>query len=165
MKIETLLKFRDIKIFFFDLEGVLLNDNSPHEKCVGAIEKYCQNFNRLGAGFGIVTAREDDELIRSLKAVKGCFVISGSVAKVSRTDKFLKSISIDYDNVFYMGDELLDVPLLQKCGLSCAPKRARREVKRVVSFTSSSDRCEDVLKEIFNHFKKSKEPASRATKH
>jgi 3-deoxy-D-manno-octulosonate 8-phosphate phosphatase (KDO 8-P phosphatase) len=165
MKIETLLKFRDIKLFFFDLDGVLLNDAASAEKSIAAISKYSRNFIQLGAGFGIITAREEDDVIGRIKLIEGCFVISGSVAKVNRTDKLLKSLSIDFKNVFYMGDGLLDIPLLQKCGLSCAPKHARREVRRVVSFTSSSEKSEDVLKEILNYFKKSKEPASRATKH
>ncbi|PKL82980.1 MAG: hypothetical protein CVV24_07335 [Ignavibacteriae bacterium HGW-Ignavibacteriae-3] len=165
MKIETLLKFRDVKFFLFDLEGVLLHNGASSEKCLSSIAAACRTLNELGCNFGIVTARDDDELIKSLKSIDGCHVLSGSVAKVSMTDLFLKSRSVDYKHVFYMGDELLDIPLLQKCGLSCAPKHARREVKRVVSFISSSEKCEELLMEIINHYKKSKEPAGRATQH
>jgi len=164
MKSEVLLKIREIKLFLFDLEGVLLNGSMSIEKCVGSISKMCNDFNHLGIKFGIVTARSEDELIRKLKAINSCIVLSGSIAKVTMTDKFLLSHSINYKDVFYMGDDLLDIPLLQKCGLSCAPKSARREVKRAVSFTTSADGCEEMLNEIFNYLKKIKEPASRATK-
>jgi 3-deoxy-D-manno-octulosonate 8-phosphate phosphatase (KDO 8-P phosphatase) len=115
--------------------------------------------------FGIVTARADDKLIKKLKSFENCYVLNGSLAKVSMTNEFLLSNSIDYQNVFYMGDGILDIPLLQKCGLSCAPKSARREVKRAVSFSTNADNCEEFLKEILSYYKKSKEPVSRATKY
>lgn len=165
MKSEVLSKIREIKLFLFDLEGVLLNGSMPIEKCFDSISKVCRDFNDLGIKFGIVTARSEDELIKKLKSIENCIVLAGSLAKVNMTDIFLRSHSINYKNVFYMGDDLLDIPLLQKCGLSCAPKGARREVKRAVSFTTSADNCEEMLNEIFNYLKKSKEPASRATKH
>ncbi len=165
MKIENLLKIREIKIFFFDLDGVLIHPDAANEKCAEAVEKYALSFLQLGALFGIVTAREEDELILRLKSIENCVVLAGSINKTENADRFLKSRSINYKNAFYMGDDLLDIPLLQKCGFSAAPKKARREVKRVVTFISSAEKCEDVLKEIYNNFKKSKEPASRATKH
>jgi 3-deoxy-D-manno-octulosonate 8-phosphate phosphatase (KDO 8-P phosphatase) len=165
MKTELLKKFREIKIFLFDLEGVLLNDESAAEKCLDFVAKICSDFKNLGVMFGIVTARTDDKLIKKLKTIDNCFVLNGSLAKVSMTNEFLQTYSIDYQNVFYMGDGILDIPLLQKCGLSCAPKSARREVKRAVSFSSNSENCEELLNEILSYYKKSKEPASRATKY
>lgn len=165
MKSEVLLKFREIKLFLFDLEGVLLNNKMSVEKCFESISKACNDFNHLSLEFGIVTARSEDEFIKRLKSIDKCIVLAGSLAKVNMTDIFLRSHSINYQNVFYMGDDLLDIPLLQKCGLSCAPKSARREVKRAVSFTISADNCEETLNEIFNYLKKIKEPVSRATKH
>lgn len=165
MKSELLNKFREIKIFLFDLEGVLLNDGESIEKCTESVAKISNDFKQLGVMFGIVTARADDKLIKKLKSFENCYVLNGSLAKVSMTNEFLLSNSIDYQNVFYMGDGILDIPLLQKCGLSCAPKSARREVKRAVSFSTNADNCEEFLKEILSYYKKSKEPASRATKY
>ncbi len=165
MKSEVLFKMREIKLFLFDLEGVLLNGNMSLEKCFDSISKTNNSFNQLGVKFGIVTARSEDDLIIKLKTIDNCIVLAGSLAKVNMTDAYLYSHSIDYRNVFYMGDDLLDLPLLQKCGLSCAPKSARREVKRAVSFIASGDNCESMLNEIFNYIKKFKEPVSRATKH
>lgn len=165
MKSEVLSKIRNIKLFLFDLEGVLLHSGMPVEKCFDSISKISSDFNDLDLEFGIVTARSDDDFIEKLRSIDKCIVLSGSLAKVNMTDNYLHSRSIEYENVFYMGDELLDIPLLQKCGLSCAPKSARREVKRVVTFTVSADNCEDILNEIFSYLKKIREPASRATKY
>jgi 3-deoxy-D-manno-octulosonate 8-phosphate phosphatase (KDO 8-P phosphatase) len=139
MKSEVLSKIREIKLFLFDLEGVLLNSSTSLEKCFDSISKVSNDFSQHGLRFGIVTARSEDEFIKKLKSIDNCIVLAGSLAKVDMTDNYLHSHSINYQNVLYMGDDLLDIPLLQKCGLSCAPKSARREVKRAVSFTTSAD--------------------------
>ncbi|MHB8931004.1 MAG: HAD hydrolase family protein [Melioribacteraceae bacterium] len=165
MKNELLNKFSEIKIFLFDLDGVLMHDGESIEKCTDSVAKICGDFKQMNIMFGIVTARAEDKLINKLKTIENCSVLNGSLDKVSMTNEFLLSKSIDYKNVFYMGDGILDIPLLQKCGLSCAPKSARREVKRAVSFSINADNCEELLKEILSYYKKSKEPASRATKY
>jgi len=163
MKTEVLARINGIKLFLFDLEGVLHNDNSEEEKCVDSITKMCFEFNALGLKFGIVTGRKEDGLIDSIKSIPGCIVLAGSLAKVEVTDKLLHSLSLDYKDVFYMGDDLLDIPLLQKCGLSFAPKSARREVKRAATFTTSASGCEEILTEIYDFLKKIKEPAGSGT--
>lgn len=164
MKSELISKIREIKIFLFDLEGVLMHNGVLEENSVKAISHACKSFNQLGLIFGIITARTEDKLIRKLRAIEGCFILSSSLDKVSAADKFLSSRSVNYKNVFYMGDDLLDIPLLKKCGVSCAPKSSRREVKRVVNFIAHSDKCEDLLNEIIGYYKKSKETVSRAAK-
>ena len=108
----------------------------------------------MGARFGIVTSR-NDELVSKLKTHGDCIFLSASLNKVKMVDEMLKDKKVDYQNVFYIGDDLLDIPLLQKSGVSCVPRDGRREVKRVASFVSKSNSGE-VLQEIIDYFKESK---------
>lgn len=117
MKNKFPIKLGTIKLFLFDLEGVLHHKDSSNLNCLGAIELACRELNKLGRMFGIVTASSDNELINKLKMIVGCIVLSSSLDKVTATNNFLKSQSFDYQNVFYMGDDLLDIPLLKKCGV------------------------------------------------
>ena len=164
MNNEFPVKINTIKLFLFDLEGVLLQQGSCNENCFETIQHVCFELTNFGLKFGIVTARVEDDFIKKLKTIDGCIVLLSSIDKVSATDKFLAGQSLDYQNVFYMGDDLLDVPLLKKCGVSCAPKSARREVKRVVTFLSKSDNCEEYLEELINYYGKTKEKQIDATK-
>lgn len=165
MKTKFPIKLNTVKIFLFDLEGVLHKQGMSNENCFEAIKHACSELNKLGLMFGIVTASTDDEFIKQLKTIKECIVLSSSIDKVSATDNFLAVQVIDYQNVFYMGDDLLDIQLLKKCGVSCAPKSARREVKREVTFLSQSESCEEFLNELINYCGKSKETQINATKH
>ena len=164
MKNEIVAKFSAVKVFLFDLEGVLLKNNLLSDQNFKAIKFTSDEFQKLGVRFGIVTARKVDELINKLKTIDGLKIIASTLDKVGAVDKFLEAISLDYENVFYIGDDLLDVPLLRKCGVSAAPSTSRREVKREVSFISKSESCSELLNEIFNYYLKSKEISKRATK-
>lgn len=164
MKNEILLKLRDVKLFLFDLEGVLTHAEYPVDKCVELISKACYEFTGMGLKFGIVTARKEDDLIEKLKKISGCNVLSSALDKVSAVDEFLKANLLDYESVFYIGDDLLDIPLLAKCKVSAAPGSARREVKRVVNFVVKADKCEDLIPEIVNAYMNSKEKPGRAAK-
>jgi 3-deoxy-D-manno-octulosonate 8-phosphate phosphatase (KDO 8-P phosphatase) len=164
MKNKFPIKLNAIKLFLFDLEGVLHQQDSSNINCFGAIEHACREFNKLGLMFGIVTAGSDNEFINKLKMIEGCIVLSASLDKVTATDNFLSGRSFNYQNVFYMGDDLLDIPLLKKCGVSCAPNSSRREVKRAVTFLSQSEKCEEFLEELINYCGKLKETQIYATK-
>ncbi len=164
MKSEILIRMKEIKIFLFDLEGVLLNNNTTPDKLFDLLSVKIKEFNRHGLKFGIITAREDDDLINKLKSIEDCYVISSSLDKVSSADNFLTTSSVDYKNVFYMGDDLLDIPLLKKCRLTSTPMNGRREVKRIVNFVTKSKDPENILNEILSLFKKSMEIEARAAK-
>ena len=159
MKQEILDKLKHIKLFLFDLEGVLLyNRNSFEEKSykkfLDEVIKAGAEFNKYKVFFGIATARREDELIDALRKIESWIILSTSIEKVSAVEELITKLNISFDEVFYMGDDVLDIPLLRKCGLSASPKSANREVKRVVNFTINSKSTEEVFQEIFNLFQK-----------
>jgi 3-deoxy-D-manno-octulosonate 8-phosphate phosphatase (KDO 8-P phosphatase) len=164
MKNDVLAKLQDVKVFLFDLEGVLTHADVSKEKCSELIENVCKVFNQHGLIFGIVTAHCQDEFIKKLSAIENCFVLTSTLDKVSAVDNFLESKALNYEQVFYMGDDLLDIPLLKRCAVSAAPKTARREVKRIVNYISKSEKCEDLVFEIIDSYKESQETLKRANK-
>jgi 3-deoxy-D-manno-octulosonate 8-phosphate phosphatase (KDO 8-P phosphatase) len=159
MKTELLTKFNEIKLFLFDLEGVLLGKDSSikqenNQPDWSFIKSACTEFEKFGTRFGIVTAA-DFHLDSNYNSHQGCIILSASINKVSLVDELLKDLAIDYKDVFYIGDDLLDIPLLQKCAISAVPRDGRREVKRVVSFIAQSS-SGNVLSEIIGYLKQSK---------
>lgn len=129
-------KIKKIKIFLFDLDGVIVlrKDRNEDEllKCMKEFtEKLAEN-NYLA---GIITARNDDELTDKLSNINNCRVVTASFNKVSKVENIIEELNLDFQNVLYIGDDMLDIPLLQKSGIAIAPSSARREVKRVVDLT------------------------------
>ena len=51
--------------------------------------------------------------------------------------KLLHSLNINLHNVFYMGDDINDLPVIKLVGFSAAPKDASEMVRRSVNFVSN----------------------------
>lgn len=155
MKSEALQKIKNIKLFLFDLEGVLLTSGSSgEEKFLKEIFSLSEEFKRRNTLFGIVTARKKDNLIEELSKCENCILISSTLAKAEAAEELLQRLNLEFDKVFYIGDEILDIPLLQKCGLSAAPGSAKREVKRSVDFIVKGNGASETVKEILDIYDK-----------
>jgi len=153
-------KLKQIRLIIFDLEGVLLVQSEIDEQVIDnlsySIEKAVKDFKERNIDFAIITARQHDELIARLEEIPDCNVLDSSIDKVSAAEKIMKSKQLNCNNIFFIGDGILDIPLLRKCGLSAAPKSARREVKRVVDFIINGSNSNEIFKEILQLFDKIK---------
>lgn len=155
MKSEVLQKIKDIKLFLFDLEGVLLiSESNGEQKFLKEISSLCEEFKKRDILFGIITARKKDDLIYELSKCENCILISSTLAKAGAAEELLQELNLEFGKVFYIGDEILDIPLLQKCGLSAAPDIAKREVKRAVNFVVKGNGASETVKEILDIYDK-----------
>lgn len=148
---------KKIKLFLFDLEGVLVpknvsNDALILEKNITAIKKFFGTLNTMGFYCGIVTLRNEDFLIEQLKQIPQCAVITSTFDKLTPVEELLTEKGLTFENLFYMGDDMFDIPLLQKAGYSAAPsnahKEAKRTVKQVITYAIVEDLFNYILKEI-----------------
>ena len=154
MNPEILNKLKNIRLFLFDLDGVLykkedFTDVTSYEKYLSEFEDACQKFQNRNLCFGIVTAHPKDDLINDLNHIKNCNILLTSVEKVTAVEELAINHKIEFLDIFYMGDDILDIPLLSKCGVSAAPKNAKREVKRVVDFTIGSQNIKELFNKLF----------------
>jgi 3-deoxy-D-manno-octulosonate 8-phosphate phosphatase (KDO 8-P phosphatase) len=55
---------------------------------------------------------------------------------------------LEWDQVLYMGDDLPDIPVLEKVGLSCCPADAVAEVKAVSKYVSPVDGGKGAVRDV-----------------
>lgn len=156
MKSDIINKLSDLKLFLFDLEGCIISKNNKNneEEILKKLINYCNEFKSLEKDFAIITA-STSKLVEKLILEKPCLILNGTINKVELAEKLIKEKGLTFDDVFYLGDDLLDIPLLQKCKISASPKDGRREVKRIVSFVTKNE-SGFVVEEILEYIKKSK---------
>lgn len=153
----SLKKDGKIKFFFFDLEGVLVPKNLDEDSpllagCLNSIKIFFEKLNSLGFSTGIVTLRHEDKLIAGLKEIPNCTIINATIDKATPVEKVLTAASAGFENLFYMGDDMFDIPLLNKAAVSAAPSNAHKEAKRnadfVIPYAIIEDLFNYILKEI-----------------
>ncbi|MBI9072499.1 MAG: HAD hydrolase family protein [Melioribacteraceae bacterium] len=152
---NILLNLRKVRLFLFDLEGVLYlgEEDLSSFYTVDAEEKIKVLFETLsinGSMVGVITGRNKDEVTSFFDKKGFTLFASATLDKLGFVQKLIDKKKLKFENVFYIGDNLLDIPLLQKVGVSAAPKHARREVKRVVDFVCEGESALEIIVNINN---------------
>ncbi|MBI2062836.1 MAG: HAD hydrolase family protein [Candidatus Yanofskybacteria bacterium] len=74
----------------------------------------------------------------------------GGTKKVIAAEEWLKEIGVTFDRCAFMGDDLVDVPLLQKVALAAAPISADPAIKKIVHFISERPGGYGALRDFVN---------------
>ena len=99
-EIELHKKLDDIKIFMFDLDGVLLKNSEDKDNIYQQMTEFSNALKNENHFTGIITAREEDYLTKKLNEIKNCFVITSSLSKEKVMKKKLNEFGMDCENLF-----------------------------------------------------------------
>lgn len=94
---------------------------------------------RAGIRVGLLSARRTEAVLRRATELALDEVLLGQSDKNHALDAFLEKHGTEARNVAYMGDDLPDLSVLRRCGLSFAPRNAASEVLDTVHHVI--DRC------------------------
>ena len=82
----------------------------------------------------------------SLLKIKYCF--QGNLDKTTPYKEVCKIYNIDPENIAYIGDGLIDIPVMLKSGFSIAPYNAHQPVKDISDYITKKSGGEGVLREV-----------------
>jgi 3-deoxy-D-manno-octulosonate 8-phosphate phosphatase (KDO 8-P phosphatase) len=128
---------RKLKLVLFDVDGVLsdgrivLNDDGEQTKFFhvrdGAGITLLQNGGLMA---GVVTGRMSNVVNVRAKELKipPERVRQGAVVKAPAVKQLLSELNVAADETGYVGDDLIDMPVLELVGVACCPADAYREV-------------------------------------
>jgi len=154
-------KLKRIKLLLLDVDGVL-TDGSIIYNDTGAETKVFNVNDGLGikllmeAGIevGIVTGRSSKALYHRCNNLGISLIFDGVHEKTSVLELILEKTGLQAEEIAFVGDDLLDLPLLRRVGLSIAVADAHETIIENVDMTTSAkggagavrEVCEAILK-------------------
>jgi 3-deoxy-D-manno-octulosonate 8-phosphate phosphatase (KDO 8-P phosphatase) len=139
---------RRIKVILFDVDGVLTDgtiwiypmpvgqpDGSVVTKMVeakgfSAHDGAGMTLARLGGmKLGVITKRISETVALRMRDLKIEFVYQGEAFKMRPVREIMEKEGIGLDEIAYVGDDVVDLPVMLQCGLAVATANARAEVK------------------------------------
>ena len=131
---------RRIKVIIFDVDGVLTNgaitvhpnpDGSATEvKSFSAHDGLGISLARLGGlRTGVVTKRQSAAVAIRTRDLKLEFVYQGQGHKMQAINEITSKAGISLDQLAYVGDDIVDLPVMRVCGLAIAVADARQQVR------------------------------------
>ncbi|MGW8193224.1 MAG: KdsC family phosphatase [Desulforhopalus sp.] len=138
---RALDRAKPIRLLLLDVDGVL-TDGSLHYSGDAAESKTFNTqdgfglrlLGEAGVEVGIITARESVVVARRAAELKMQHVYQGIGNKKDAYKKVKNATGLKPFEIAYMGDDWLDLPLLQQVGLAIVPANGVKEVKEVAHF-------------------------------
>jgi len=146
---------KKIKVLAMDVDGVLTDGRI----IVDSHGVESKNFD-VQDGFGIVflqkcgiktaliSARESDVVIYRAKDLKIDKVYIGVYPKLSAYESMLKEFNVLDTEVCFIGDDVADLKLMRRCGVSVAVANAVAEVKQIASYVTVKKGGHGAVREV-----------------
>ncbi len=157
MKKELKEKLKKIKFLILDVDGVLTDGSIVYSSMGEEIKTFnvhdgygIEKLQAHNIFVGIITGRDSAIVEKRAKDLKIENLIQGTIDKIPAAEKFANKYNITLDEIAFMGDDLFDIPLLQKVGFSSAPKNARKEVKRIVHYVTKKEGGKGAVRELID---------------
>ena len=109
-----------------------------------------------GLRTGCITGRESPALLRRANEVKMEFIYMKRPLKIPAYEEILQKAGVRDSAVAYVGDDLPDIPLMQRAGLAIAVGDAVPEVKAVAHYTTKAVAGRGAVREAVELILKSK---------
>jgi 3-deoxy-D-manno-octulosonate 8-phosphate phosphatase (KDO 8-P phosphatase) len=134
-----------IKLVLFDVDGVL-TDGKILMHADGTESKQFDIKDgtaivwamRTGLTVGFLSARSAATTAQRAAQLGVTLVHQGVASKRETYDQIVDELLMGHDQVAYMGDDVLDLPVLERVGLAAAPADAVAEVRARVDWVSPS---------------------------
>ena len=139
----ALPKATKIELLLLDVDGVLTDGTVFYTPASGEIKGFntqdgfgLRILQEAGISAGIITARSSEAVRRRAEDLKLRHLYAGCSDKAAALAEILAQTSLQAEQLAYMGDDWLDLPVLNKVGCAFAPANAAPELRQRVDYVT-----------------------------
>ena len=156
MSIEA--KAKKIKMIITDVDGILTDGGIIYDNDYKEYKRYnvkdgqiISHLKRLGFIVGAITGRESDVVKKRLEELKFSFHHHGIKDKLIEYENIKKQYNLKDEQIAYIGDDIIDLSILSRCGFSATAADARDYIKNEVDFITPSKGGEGVFRDVADY--------------
>lgn len=125
------------KIVFTDIDGVWTDGGMYYDRNGNELKKF-NTSDSAGVIFlhvnnipvCIITGEDTPVVKFRAEKLKVDHVITGALNKLQKAEELVKKLGLTLDEAAFIGDDINDIPLLRKVGISAVPASASEYVKK-----------------------------------
>lgn len=153
--IEIIEKAKGIKFLILDVDGVLTdgkiiyNDKGVESKCFDVKDGHgIKLLTRAGIEIGIISGRESKAVEYRAKEL-GIYILYQRIFdKVKVYEKIMEEKGFADNQVCFIGDDVVDIPLLKRVGFSVAVVDGSEYAKEVVDYVTVKKGGNGAVREV-----------------
>lgn len=148
-------KVKNLKLLILDVDGVLTDgrlffDKEGNEyKCFHSRDGHgIKLLRQTGVEIAVISGRQSESVALRMKMLGIEYVYQGYENKRSAFSDILEKTGVKPANTAYVGDDVLDLPIMTKAGLSIAVSDANFAVKECADWCTSLPGGQGAVREI-----------------
>jgi len=152
---ELVEKMRRVRLLILDVDGVLTDGSIIYSDRGGEIKRFdvrdghgIKLLMRGGIDVAIVTARESRVVATRARDLGIEMLFQGRKDKLACFNDILESTGLSAGETAFMGDDLVDIPVLRRVGFSASVPGAVAEVRERVDFVTKAPGGRGAVREI-----------------
>jgi 3-deoxy-D-manno-octulosonate 8-phosphate phosphatase (KDO 8-P phosphatase) len=152
---ELLLLAQDIRVVFFDIDGVLTDGGVYFSEEGETIKRFntldghgLKLLMRVGITPVVITGRDSKPLRVRLDALGIAHAHYGTEDKRPAAEATLSTLGLKWSQAAAMGDDWPDLPVLTRSAFACAPPGAHAEVLALVQHVTRSPGGAGAVREL-----------------
>ena len=146
---------KEIRCLICDVDGVLTEGQVYLDNDEGELKAFnikdglgIKLMAKHGITVAIITGRKSQIVSRRMQELSVEHVYQGQVDKLAAFDDLLAKLSLEPDQVAYVGDDLPDLPLMRRCAIGFAPADASRFVTEKADYLLKTSGGQGAVREI-----------------
>jgi 3-deoxy-D-manno-octulosonate 8-phosphate phosphatase (KDO 8-P phosphatase) len=146
---------KKIKLIVFDIDGVMTNgglglddaglENKTFHSHDGLGLKLLRN---TGVQMGIVSGRDSNVVVKRAQNVKILHVHQGVEDKLDAFMQIVNKFGFSLEECAFMGDDVIDIPPIKRCGLGIAVPHAMPLVKEYAHYVTTEEAGHGAVREV-----------------
>lgn len=140
---EVLQRTRQISLVIFDVDGVLtdgglyLGDDGMEYKRFNSKDGLgMKMLQQSGIPIGIITARSSNVVRIRMESLGISHLFQGQLEKRPAFESLMNTLDLQPHQVAYVGDDVIDLPIMRRVGLAIAVQDAHRSVHEVAHWVT-----------------------------
>lgn len=155
MNITLINKAKKIRAILFDVDGVLTdggiiydNDFNEYKRFNVKDGQIISHLRKDGFIVGVITGRDSEVVKKRCEELNLDFHEHGANNKLQKYENFKQAYHFDDEEIAYIGDDIIDLSVLSRVGLSSCPADARLYMKDNVDLVLESKGGDGVLRDL-----------------
>ncbi len=154
-------KISKIKMILMDVDGVLTNGEIIYSSSGDELKIFHVQdgmgitlARMAGLKTGIVTGRMSALVERRAHELNIDVVSQGNFNKLPEYERIKRDFELKDEEICYIGDDVLDLPILKRVGFSVAVANARDEVKAICDYVTVAEGGKGAVREVIDRILK-----------
>ncbi len=144
-----------VKLLLLDVDGVLTDGRLYYTSEGEEIKVFhvrdglgIKLAQRAGIRVGVISGRKSQALLKRLEELQIEEIHLGHNQKLPLLEDLIKGLSLDFEEIAFVGDDYVDLPILKRVGFPVVVKDAPEELKKHALYITKAKGGEGAVREV-----------------